>query len=197
MNRLYAVLVLLAMCGQAAAQAAGGVKQADGSTVYTLRFGTIVEKPSGRLAMTLNGARDWLAIGAAGFKIDEMNSKDGGIMLVTAVNPDGVMMSAYFERVDQVTSASDCREFYFAYLLANPPKEENIRRDSDGERSLVAYTLVQTVADLKLTQQHRNVYLFGGGHCADVHLSKVGYEPAKDDAVFERITRSILLVPAP
>jgi hypothetical protein len=117
-------------------------------------------------------------------------------MFVTAPNPDGVMMSAYFERVNKVANASDCREFYFPKALKSPAPKENARRKDDGARALGAYTIVQKQGDLKLTQENRNIYLFGRGHCADVHLSKVNYEAEKDEAALHRVTQSISLVPA-
>jgi hypothetical protein len=195
MKHLRATALSLSLCTASHAQVPAGVPQADGAMAYTLDFGTIATKPGGTLTMTLKGVKHRLAIDIGGFKIEDMKSKDGGIMFVTAPNPDGIMMSAYFERVNGVASAADCRNFYFPHALKSPARKENARRKNDGQRALGAYTILENVGDVKVTQENRNIYLFGSGHCADVHLSKVAYQPAKDEAAFDRITQSVALVP--
>jgi hypothetical protein len=190
MKRALAAFVILMLPVAAIAAELKGRKLADGSTLHEMKDGVVLARVDGNVFLVLPNARHLAGIGLAGFELEEVNSKREGVMLRTAANADGFIVSAYFEKYTEATDADSCRKFYFTYAVNTPTKKDNVGTFEMGEIAGGSY-MIKEAGGVKLNQQHWNLYRVAEGYCLDVHVSKMFYDPAKDDAVVKAMIGSI------
>ena len=155
-----------------------------------------VQAASGPLQLSLPG-RDWtLQIDGTGFDLQEHKAKNDGTAtkLLATKEKLGLTLYMYIEVQTGMKNAKDCRDYYWKRAQEGPGKKEAVRRSESGKMAQVEY-MITDFQGLPLQQKNVNTYLFKDGTCADIHLSKIQYNP-RDKKSFDTILRSIKFIKA-
>lgn len=193
MNRSVAILLAVTATATAVgAEPPGGKPQADGSTLYESKFGTVTAKPDGTVLLTLPKSKHAASMMLKNFRLDVVNSKPGGVMFMTDATDRGFVASAFYEKAE-AGSAVECREFYFTYALKSPAPKKDVTRSETKNLAIGSYVTTE-LGGTKLDQYHRNVYAFADGYCLDLHISKVFFDPATEGEALDAVTSSVVMI---
>lgn len=117
------------------------------------------------------------------------------VQLQTSQAANGVIVSAFLQRVDFVPSPAECRKQWWT---PTPQVAEgqriNVKLTESAPFARVDYD-VPEFRGQRVDQHSVHVYLGGGQVCAEVHLSRVQYTPA-DEALFDAVLATVKLDPA-
>lgn len=123
-------------------------------------------------------------------------SQDGSsAKLMVTREKDGLTFSVYMEKMPDLKSAKDCREFYWKRASQDTETREDLALSDSRGTSRVEYT-VSDFGGMHIVQKHVHAYLWKDGVCADAHLIMVGYKPSSRKDV-EVILKSLRFVKTP
>lgn len=109
--------------------------------------------------------------------------------------PDKLAISAFLQKVSFSASAEKCRDEWWP----DTKKAVNIQRD-DLQDTVVkdgiarVEFIVPEFKGVKVQQKDMHAYLGSGNLCAQIHLSKAGFNP-EDSKLFEEVLASVKLLP--
>jgi len=123
-------------------------------------------------------------------------SQDGNsAKLMVTREKDGLTFSVYMEKMPDLKSAKDCRDFYWKRASQDTEVREDVTLSDSRAFSRVEYE-VSDFGGMHIVQKHVHAYLWKDGVCADAHLIMVGYKPSNHKAL-DAILKSLRFVKTP
>lgn len=109
--------------------------------------------------------------------------------------PDHLGISAFLQRVTFPASAEKCRdEWWPATKKSAPMKRDDLDELQVRDGIARVEYIVPEYRGHKIHQKTIHAYLGSGNLCAEIHLSKAGFEP-DEQKLFEQILSSVKLLP--
>ena len=109
--------------------------------------------------------------------------------------PDHLGISAFLQRVTFPASAEKCRdEWWPATKKSAPMKRDDLDESQVRDGIARVEYIVPEYRGHKIHQKTIHAYLGSGNLCAEIHLSKAGFEP-DEQKLFEEILSSVKLLP--
>lgn len=123
-------------------------------------------------------------------------TRDGREVQLRAFDrPDHLGISAFLQRVTFPASPEKCRdEWWPATKKSAPMKRDDLDESLVTDGIARVEYIVPEYRGNKIHQKTIHAYLGSGNLCAEVHLSKAGFEP-NDQKLFEQILSSVKLLP--
>lgn len=160
-----------------------------GITMLTVAAGFAVRAaPSAGYSLRL-AHRPWvLVLPLAGFTIDgEDVDPDGSKSRVLAHDErTGLVVSAYLEVQEHPMTSWQCRGKYWPMIQQSPMTKKNVRTMIVKQQARGEY-FVESIEGKPVRQQSVNAFIGIDGTCADVHVSKAGFNGTKDRAVIDAL----------
>jgi tetratricopeptide (TPR) repeat protein len=154
--------------------------------------------PGNRAEMSIPGVPGVLQLNVGATTFQTAVTPDGKEVRLRAFDrPDHLGISAFLQRVTFQAGPEKCRDEWWPATKKSAP----MRRD-DLNESLVkdgiarVEYIVPEFRGNKIHQKTIHAYLGGENLCAEVHLSKAGFEPG-DQQLFEQILSTVKLLPGP
>lgn len=123
---------------------------------------------------------------------------DGVETQMQAVNrKDGLIISAFLQKVTFEASAEKCRADWWAGtekgLKKNGIKVEDVQKTNEGNAAVVEF-MAPEFNGKKIQQKSMHVYLGSRDLCAEIHMSKTGFEEG-DRGLFQDVMTTVKLLP--
>lgn len=107
---------------------------------------------------------------------------------------DGLAITAFLQRVNFAGSAERCRTEWWSGTKNSTPVERDDLKESTGNGIARVEYVIPEFRGVKVRQKNIHAYLGGTDLCAEIHLSKAGFQP-QDQALFERVLETVRLLP--
>src|SRR6266481_1957128 len=156
------------------------------------------QQPDGKVQMVIPGVKGVLEINVGPTTSKVRVRPDGMETQMQAMDrPDHLAISAFLQRVKFPASPERCRSEWWS------PTEKGLRshgielvglRESMAEGIARVVFIVPEANGVKIKAKDVHAYLGSGELCAEVHLSKVMFEP-QDQSLFEEVLASARLLP--
>jgi tetratricopeptide (TPR) repeat protein len=108
--------------------------------------------------------------------------------------PDNLLITAFLQKVNFSASAENCRKDWWPKTKKNPLKRENLRETDVKDGIARVEFVIHRFRDAPVEQKNIHAYLGSGNLCAEVHLSKVQFQP-EDQKLFEDVLSTVHLLP--
>jgi len=107
---------------------------------------------------------------------------------------DGIAITAFLQRVDFAGSSERCRtEWWTGTKTSVPVQRDGLQESSKDGIATVEYVIPE-FRGVKVRQKNIHAYLGAANLCAEIHISKAGFEP-QDEALFEQVLKTVRLRP--
>jgi tetratricopeptide (TPR) repeat protein len=116
------------------------------------------------------------------------------IQLKAMQRQDRLLITAFLQKVDFAASAEKCRtEWWPGTEKATPIQRDDLRQFEKNEIAAVEYVIPEIQASA-IRQKNVHAYLGARDLCAEVHLSKVLWEP-EQQKLFDDVLATVRLLP--
>jgi tetratricopeptide (TPR) repeat protein len=152
--------------------------------------------PGNRAEISIPGVAGILQLDVGATTFQTALTRDGKEVQLRAFDrPDHLGISAFLQRVTFPASAEKCRdEWWPATRKSAPMKRDDLNESLVRNGIARVEYLVPEYRGNKIHQKTIHAYLGSGNLCAEVHLSKAGFEP-NDQTLFEQVLSSVKLLP--
>jgi hypothetical protein len=117
------------------------------------------------------------------------------VQLRVANRADGLEITAFLQRVTFSASPERCRdEWWPGTKNAVPLQRDDLREPVVKDGIARVEYVIPEFRGVKVRQKNMHAYLGSGDLCAEIHLSKAGFQP-EDDKLFEQVLGSVSLRP--
>jgi hypothetical protein len=108
--------------------------------------------------------------------------------------PDKLDITAFLQRVTFPASAEKCRDEWWPGTKKGPFQRDNLQETALKDGIARVEFVVPEFKGIKVRQKNLHAYLGGGDLCAEIHLSKIEFNP-EDQRLFEDFLASVKLLP--
>jgi hypothetical protein len=108
--------------------------------------------------------------------------------------PDKLDITAFLQRVTFPASAEKCRDEWWPGTKKGPFQRDNLQEKVVKDGIARVEFIVPEFKGIKVRQKNLHAYLGGGELCAEIHLSKIDFNPV-DQKLFEDFLMSVKLLP--
>jgi tetratricopeptide (TPR) repeat protein len=152
--------------------------------------------PGNRAEISIPGVPGILQLDVGATTFQTAVTPDGKEVQLRAFDrPDHLGISAFLQRVTFPASAEKCRdEWWPATKKSAPMKRDDLNESLVTDGIARVEYIVPEYRGNKIHQKTIHAYLGSGNLCAEVHLSKAGFEP-NDQKLFEQVLSSVKLLP--
>ena len=107
---------------------------------------------------------------------------------------DGLAITAFLQRVDFSGSAERCRtEWWTGTKNSVPIQRDGVHESLKDGIATVEYVIPE-FRGVKVRQKNIHAYLGAANLCAEIHISKAGFQ-AQDEGLFEQVLKTVRLRP--
>lgn len=167
--------------------------------VVTLIFGAVAwgqQSGIGKAYISIPGVSGSLELDAGPARWESRVRPDGKETQLRSMNrPDGLVITAFLQKVDFDGSAEKCREEWWPATEKGSRehgwKIDHLEKSSQGSIALVAYLILE-YKGMPVRQKSVHAYLGGRDLCAEIHLSKVQFAQ-QDQKLFDQVLATIQL----
>jgi hypothetical protein len=115
------------------------------------------------------------------------------VQLKVLDRPDGLNITAFLQHVPFPASPEKCRDAWWPDTRKAPVPHDNLRDTEVKDGIARVEFMITEFKGMKVHQENLHAYLGGGDLCAEIHLSKVSFEP-KDQKLFDDLLASAKLL---
>lgn len=151
---------------------------------------------SNRAEISIPGVPGILQLDVGPTKFQTAVTPDGKEVQLRAFDrPDQLGITAFLQRVAFPASAEKCRDKWWPATKKSAPMQRDELDESQVRDGIarVEYIIPEFRGN-KIHQKTIHAYLGSGDLCAEVHLSKAGFEP-DDQRLFEQVLGTVKLLP--
>ena len=124
----------------------------------------------------------------------QVRSDGKEVQLKAMLRQDHLVITAFLQKVDFVASAERCRaEWWPGTEKAVSFKRDDLRQFEKNEIAVVEYVIPE-VQSKPIRQKNVHAYLGARDLCAEIHMSKVLWEPAEQH-LFDDVLATVRLLP--
>jgi len=116
------------------------------------------------------------------------------VQLKSMDRPDRLNITAFLQRVPFPASPERCRDAWWPDTKKAPVPHDDLHETEVKDGIARVEFIMPEYQGIKVRQKDIHAYLGGGDLCAEIHLSKVLFEP-KDQKLFEDLLASAKLAP--
>jgi hypothetical protein len=116
------------------------------------------------------------------------------VQLKVLDRPDGLNITAFLQRVAFPASPEKCRNAWWPDTKKAPVPHDDLHETEVKDGIARVEFMITEYKGMKVHQKDLHAYLGGGDLCAEIHLSKVSFEP-KDQKLFDDLLASAKLSP--
>jgi len=159
-------------------------------TPEVVGFGRTADGSIYRLAAP---GRTWsVQIDLTGFDIQAEGAleDDLGKMVRAKNGKRDIVVSVFLEKEPSLQTAEECRAYYWAKDQSSPIAKDDVRLTERGELRVVEWTVKKFMGQ-RVNQRNLKAFLAHEGYCVDVHISKSGFKPKKDQKFFDELLASV------
>ncbi len=141
--------------------------------------------------------RGWaLEVDLPGFTIDqeEIQPRAEGMRMLGHKGGTGMTVSMFLEQRPRPVTSQSCRDVYWTTGKNSPSKKTNLELSDPGPMSMIKW-LTPDHQGIAVNQQHMFGFLGRENICAEIHLSKVNFQPGEEQ-LFGEVLRSVRMVAA-
>jgi len=151
--------------------------------------------PEKTIKMAIPGVKGLLEIDAGPTSQTRVRPDGKEVQLRAFDRPDHLEITAFLQRVAFPASPERCREEWWpgtkgAVALQHDDLQDSAVKDGIAR---VEY-IIPEFKGIKVRQKNVHAYLGSGDLCAEIHLSKAGFNP-QDQKLFEDLLSSVRLIP--
>jgi tetratricopeptide (TPR) repeat protein len=174
----------------------GFVVAFSGSIIFWSIIAFAQPGPGNRAEMSIPGVSGILQLDVGATTFQTAVSPDGKEVELRAFDrPDRLGISAFLQRVTFPASAEKCRdEWWPATKKSAPMKRDDLDESQVKDGIARVEYIVPEFRGHKIHQKTIHAYLGSGNLCAEIHLSKAGFEP-DEQKLFEQILSTVKLLP--
>jgi tetratricopeptide (TPR) repeat protein len=127
----------------------------------------------------------------AGPVIPEIQVRPDGqeVQMKALDRPDGLYITTFLQHVSFLASAEKCRDAWWPDTKKAPVPHDNLRETEVKDGIARVEFMITEFKGMTVHQKNLHAYLGGGDLCAEIHLSKISFEP-KDQKLFDDVVAS-------
>jgi tetratricopeptide (TPR) repeat protein len=116
------------------------------------------------------------------------------VQLKALDRPDKLNITAFLQRVPFPASPERCRDAWWPDTKKAPVRHDDLHETEVKDGIARVEFIIPEFRGMKVRQKDIHAYLGGGDLCAEIHLSKILFEP-KDKKLFEDLLATAKLLP--
>ena len=134
-----------------------------------------------------------LDVGSGDFQT-QVRADGKEVQLRALQRQDGLAITAFLQRVDFSGSAERCRtEWWTGTKNSVPIQRDGVHESLKDGIATVEYVIPE-FRGVKVRQKNIHAYLGAANLCAEIHISKAGFQP-QDEGLFEQVLKTVRLRP--